>query len=260
MSNQVASHEGLARQPLPRSSSSLGHMPVTERWEFDESVADVFDDMLARSIPQIPAMRATIAQTAARFVQPGTDIVDLGCSLGAAMTPYIERFGTANRYVGIEASSPMVNSCRERFQALIGQGVVDIRLCDLRNAYPSVDASLTLCILTLMFTPIEHRFRILTDAFEHTRPGGAFILVEKILGEDPRTNAILTELYYAYKREMGYTDEEIDRKRLSLEGVLVPVTAGWNEQMLHHAGFTHVECFWRCLNFSGWMAIKEDAR
>jgi tRNA (cmo5U34)-methyltransferase len=107
-----------------------------------------------------------------------------------------------------------------------------------------------------MFTPIEHRFRILSDAFAHTTPGGAFLLVEKVLGGDAEVNTVLTGLYYDHKRDMGYSQEEIDRKRLSLEGVLVPVTATWNEQMLRHAGFQHVECFWRCLNFAGWIAIK----
>ncbi len=243
--------------PPPGSPSSLGHMPASSRWEFDTSVTNVFDDMLARSIPQIRGMRETINHIAPRFVQPGTDIVDLGCALGAAMAPFIERFGPANRFVGIEASVPMVTACRDRFKPFIEQGLVDIRLADLRESYPDVDASLTLCVLTLMFTPIEHRFRILTDGFQHTRPGGAFILVEKVLGEDPQTNGMLTTLYYDYKRGMGYSDEEIDRKRLSLEGVLVPVTAMWNEQMLRHAGFRHVECFWRCLNFAGWMAIKD---
>ena len=54
----------------------------------------------------------------------------------------------------------------------------------------------------------------------------------------------------------GYNQESIERKRLSLEGVLVPVTAGWNEDILHSAGFLHIDCFWRWMNFAGWMAIK----
>jgi tRNA (cmo5U34)-methyltransferase len=58
------------------------------------------------------------------------------------------------------------------------------------------------------------------------------------------------------KGRNGYTEEEINSKRIALEGVLVPVTANWNEQLLRDAGFTQVECFWRNLNFAGWIAIK----
>ena len=42
----------------------------------------------------------------------------------------------------------------------------------------------------------------------------------------------------------------------SLEGVLVPVTASWNEELLAKAGFKQIDCFWRWMNFAGWIAIK----
>jgi tRNA (cmo5U34)-methyltransferase len=256
MANVAAGLSTPSAHPVtPTAHSSLGHLPQS-KWQFDDDVTDVFDDMLARSIPQIDAMRDLVSRAATRFVQPGTHIVDLGCARGAAMAPLVERFHTTNRFLGIEASAPMVAACQERFRDLIDAGIVEIRESDLRFAYSEVDASVTLCVLTLMFAPIEHRFRILADVFAHTRPGGVFILVEKILGVDAMLNTLLTDLYYDHKRAMGYTDEAIDRKRLALEGVLVPVTATWNEQMLRDTGFHHVECFWRCLNFAGWVAIK----
>jgi tRNA (cmo5U34)-methyltransferase len=34
------------------------------------------------------------------------------------------------------------------------------------------------------------------------------------------------------------------------------VTAKWNEDLLRDAGFRTVECFWRHLNFAGWVAVK----
>jgi tRNA (cmo5U34)-methyltransferase len=226
------------------------------RWSFDESVTTVFDDMLARSIPHLGAMRDVVSRVAARFVTPGTHVVDLGCSLGGAIAPLIQLFGPSTRFLGIEASAPMVTACRDRFKDLIDAGVVDIRAGDLRDGYPDVEASVTLCVLTLMFTPIEYRFRVLAEACAHTVRGGAFVLVEKIIGGDAATDAALTELYYDYKRSMGYSNDEIHRKRLALEGVLVPATTALNEQLLRGAGFQHVECFWRCLNFCGWIAVK----
>lgn len=252
----MATHQA-ASQPSGFSTgkSSLGHMPQGA-WTFDDSVATVFDDMLARSIPHIAVMRDTVHQLASRFVKPDTHVVDLGCALGEAMAPLVRDFGVANRFVGIEASGPMVEACRERFKSMIERGIVEINSDDLRNTYPDVQASVTLCVLTLMFMPIEHRFRILDKVYEHTLPGGAFIFVEKTLGGDARIDALFMELYHDHKRRMGYTQEEIDRKRLSLEGVLVPVTADWNQQLLRGAGFQHVECFWRCLNFCGWIAIR----
>lgn len=49
--------------------------------------------------------------------------------------------------------------------------------------------------------------------------------------------------------------QEIDRKRLVQEGVLVPVTARRNEELLPR-GFRPVECFWRSMNFTDWVGVR----
>jgi tRNA (cmo5U34)-methyltransferase len=108
----------------------------------------------------------------------------------------------------------------------------------------------------LQFTPIEYRQRIVQDIYDSTLPDGALILVEKVIGASSRIDNDMVSLYYALKANNGYSQEQIERKRLSLEGVLVPVTAKWNEELLHTAGFGRVDCFWRWMNFAGWLAIK----
>ena len=97
-------------------ATSLGHLPGT-KWEFDESVTHVFDDMLERSIPQYAEMRRLSFEVGARFVQNQTDILDLGCSRGEALVPFMSRFGAANRYVGIDVSDPMLDAARQRFMS-----------------------------------------------------------------------------------------------------------------------------------------------
>jgi tRNA (cmo5U34)-methyltransferase len=87
-------------------------------------------------------------------------------------------------------------------------------------------------------------------------PGGALILVEKVLGSNNAIDTMLVDEYYRIKAENAYTQEQISAKRKSLEGVLVPITARWNEEMLKEAGFRSVDCFWRYLNFAGWVAVK----
>jgi tRNA (cmo5U34)-methyltransferase len=226
------------------------------RWAFDEAVAGCFDDMLARSIPQYEEMRRLCFDLGKRYVKPQSDIVDLGCSRGEALAPFVKEFGAFNRYVGVEVSPPMLSAARERFSGLIDQGIVEVRSDDLREKYPPVRASLTLCVLTLQFTPIEHRLRIVRDAFKATLPGGAMILVEKILGATADLNTAMITLYHDLKQRNGYTLDDIQRKRLSLEGVLVPVTERWNEEILRSSGFEQVDCFWRWMNFAGWIAVK----
>jgi tRNA (cmo5U34)-methyltransferase len=238
---------------------SLGHLPGTT-WEFDDEVTRVFDDMLERSIPQYDTMRGLVFELGRRFVPEGGAVVDLGCSRGAALAPFVAEFGQRASYVGVELSPPMLAACRKRFAAELAAGSMSLLDLDLRHGYPEVDASLTLAVLTLQFVPVEQRARIVGDAHRHTRPGGAFVLVEKVLGDTDVADALLVALYHDLKRANGYGDDEIERKRLSLEGVLVPRPAPWNEALLRDAGFDHVECFWRCLNFAGWIAVKGPSR
>lgn len=226
------------------------------KWEFDPEVTHVFDDMLSRSIPQYEVMRRACFDIACQYRKPNTDIVDLGCSRGEAIADLIDRYGAQNRFIGIEVSQPMLDACRERFEGYINSKIVDIRELDLRISYPPVYSSVTMCVLTLQFTPIEYRQRIVRNMYKHLIEGGALILVEKVLGGDADLDELMVKLYYELKAHNGYTQEQIERKRLSLEGVLVPVTARWNEELLRMAGFTHIDCFWRWMNFAGWVAVK----
>lgn len=224
----------------------------TGKWEFNNEVTAVFDDMLERSIPDYAGMRRTTTELATRHAQKNSYVVDLGCSRGAALKPIIEAVGDDVFYVGVEVSEPMRAAAQKELGSRVD--VVDL---DLRDTYPKVPASVTLSVLTLQFVPIEYRQRIIQDAYNNTVKGGVFLLVEKVLGSDAYADQLLVETYLERKGENGYTQKQIQAKRRSLEGVLVPVTAKWNVDLLEIAGFKHIECYWRHLNFAAWIGVKE---
>jgi len=227
-------------------------------WKFDVEVSKVFDNMLQRSIPQYRVMRRAVFAMACPYVRPNTAIIDLGCSRGEAIAELIQQFGHYHQtlFIGCEVSEPMLEACQIRFKEQIEKGTVDIRKLDLRIDYPKEIASVVMSVLTLMFIPIEHRQRLIKNIYDHLTPGGAFILVEKLLGSTASINELMIKTYHNLKSRHGYTSEEIERKRLSLEGVLVPVTARWNEELLRSAGFNEIDCFWRWMNFAAWIAVK----
>lgn len=227
-----------------------------KQWEFGQEVADVFENMLERSIPQYQVMRDACFDIGCSLRQPHTDIVDLGCSRGSAIEPFIRKYGATNRYVGVEVSKPMREVCEERFKNWIDSGTFQLDDIDLREDYPCVVSSVTLCVLTLQFTPIEYRLNIIDRIYQTLTTGGGLILVEKVVGSSPAIDRTMIEAYYQFKRDNDYSTDDIERKRLSLEGVLVPLTSRWNEEMLRSTGFTQVDCFWRWMNFSAWVAIK----
>jgi tRNA (cmo5U34)-methyltransferase len=221
--------------------------------------------MLARSIPQYAVMRKGVADIASRHAVDNAHIMDLGTSRGGAIADLIEARGTKCRYVGLEISKPMLEHAQRRFAAF--DGYVNIREHDLRRGIPNIPCSVVLSILTLQFVPIEYRLGIVQAVYNTLRPGGAFILLEKILGNSGSIDSLMVDLYYSLKGANGYSGEEIERKRTSLEGVLVPITARWNEDMLNQAGFRQVDCFWRWMNFAGmgscemmWLAKRRSAQ
>ncbi len=237
------------------AATSVDHRPDGP-WEFDATVTGCFDDMLRRSIPDYDTMRRTVFEMACRYARDDTAIVDLGCSRGDAISPLIDRLGARNLFIGVEVSASMLESCRERLGGYIQCGLLKLFEKDLQGYYPPFPASVTLAVLTLQFVPLECRQRIFAQCFRYTLPGGVMILVEKVLGQTPEIHETLVDLYHQTKRDNGYSADAVEIKRQALQGVLVPVTAAWNQQMLHTAGFAQVDCIWRCMNFAAWVAVK----
>lgn len=228
------------------TARDTGYAPA--RWDFDQEVTRVFDDMLARSIPQYRTMRALVREAGTRYLDDGAAIIDLGCSRGEALAGY-----PGHPRTGIEVSPPMVEAATQRFA---DDPDVTILPHDLRQPLPlpAGGHQLALAVLTFCFVPVEYRPQLAADARRILKPGGALILVEKVLAPTARLQRVFTDVYWQGKRQAGYTAEEIERKALALEGVLVPLTARWNENLLHEAGFDPVEPFWRCGPFAAWLA------
>ncbi len=229
-------------------------------WTFDEEVTRAFDDMLERSIPQYGVMRAAVHDLAAAFLELGHEgaealplVLDLGCSRGETIA-WLRAQGPRARFIGVDVSDPMLRAARQRFA---GDSNVEIAQFDLKRGYPSVPpARVTLSVLTLQFIPIEFRHRLVKQIYEHTAKGGCFILVEKVLGPTSQLNDLMVGRHLDMKRANGYSEEQIIRKRLALEGVLISQTASWNEELLTAGGFEAVDCFWRWMNFAAWAAVR----
>ena len=238
------------------------HIPSpTGKWTFDASVTEHFDVMLQNSIPSYDTMRSLTFQLGKHFVQPGTNVIDVGSSRGAALQPFVDMDSLGqvrpNLYA-LEISEPMLEVLRDRFKNKAHVHVMpyDLRKIDSLTPFQPQSASVVLSILTILFTPLDYRLKILNAIYDSLRPGGAFLFVEKVLGNSHAINEVMIEQYYELKAANGYSYEDIQRKRASLEGVQVMMTADWTENMLKSVGFKQVDVFYRHLNFCGWIAVK----
>ena len=85
----------------------------TGKWEFNQEVTNCFDEMLSRSIPAYADMRALTERLGSKFVQRKTAIVDLGCSTGEAIKPFVSKYGAQNQYKLFDVSEPMLEECKK---------------------------------------------------------------------------------------------------------------------------------------------------
>ena len=220
--------------------------------------------MLSRSIPQYDVMRETSANLVCDIIGQNNayrefNILDIGCSDGLMIQTIVNKLkGNKGRILGVDVSEPMLKKAEERFSLTnsVSNVSVSIKNCDLRYHFPKNDYDVITSILSVQFIPIEYRQTILQNVYDNLCPGGAFIFVEKVLGNTAELNRLFVKEYYDLKKKNGYSEEQIERKRLSLEGVLVPVTSDWNKSLLQQAGFRQIDDFWRYMNFVGYIAIK----
>lgn len=222
-------------------------------FEFDETVARVFQDMISRSVPGYGLLLHMIGLYANIFVQAHSRVYDLGCSLGAAsriiagQTSEIEP-----EIIALDNSESMILKCREHRQ---NQANIEWRCEDIQNTRID-NASMVVLNLTLQFLDPVDRGNMLEKILRGLNPGGVLILSEKVIFDLPAENERMVELYHAFKKSRGYSDLEISQKRSALENVLIPDSDRLHQQRLQDIGFAEVyQCF-RCFNFISYLAIK----
>jgi tRNA (cmo5U34)-methyltransferase len=229
--------------------------PLSEvkAFEFNETVAGVFQDMISRSVPGYALLLRMIGLYASIFVQPGSRVYDLGCSLGEASLVIADQSSTIDRdIIAVDSSSAMIDKCREHFDTVqkIEWRCADIRATNISNA------SMVVLNLTLQFLPPAERQALLQKIFNGLRPGGVLVLSEKVVFTDAIENQRMQQLYQGFKKTMGYSDLEISQKRNALENVLIPDDEQQHQERLKTVGFSEIyQCF-RGFNFISYLAIK----
>jgi tRNA (cmo5U34)-methyltransferase len=225
-------------------------------FRFDEKVAQVFPDMIRRSVPGYGHVIGSSGLIAKRYAQANTVIYDLGCSLGATTLAIASQVTTPGcRIVAVDNSEAMLAQA----QLSLSDRLVDPLPIDWVHGDISTmtfePCSVVAINFTLMFIEREKREKLLSDIRNALCPGGALILAEKIVQEDAQSQETLNSLHMEFKRANGYSELEIAGKRQAIENVLVPETADAHIERLRRVGFQEVTEFFHCLNFKAWIAI-----
>ncbi|HPS58009.1 MAG TPA: carboxy-S-adenosyl-L-methionine synthase CmoA [Spirochaetota bacterium] len=227
-------------------------------FEFNETVASVFDDMISRSVPHYREVLTQQAGLAAKFYQAGTQIYDLGCSNGNfALTLIQQMNGRPFKMTAVDNSAPMVDLFKKRISGFDSHSGINPVLSDIRGINMA-DASVIVANLTLQFIPAADRSTLVSKIYNALLPGGIFLLTEKTVNSDPQFSELQQEFYYRFKEENGYSLFEINRKREALENVLVPETVETHMERMRGAGFTAIEIYNKWFHFTSFVCRKDS--
>jgi tRNA (cmo5U34)-methyltransferase len=226
-------------------------------FRFDERVVAVFPDMIQRSVPGYGMIAANVGILAAKYAQAGSHCYDLGCSLGMASLSMRQRINTPNcDIIAVDNSPAMIERGRELLVHDTVPTVQVTMLCaDLRDVTIE-NASVVVLNFTLQFIPPAERLALIERIYAGLKPGGIFILSEKIAFSETGRQHFHEELHHDFKRANGYSDLEISQKRTALEKVMIPETLACHQERLQTAGFSSSELWFQCFNFVSLVAFK----
>lgn len=225
-------------------------------FKFDRAVANVFDDMVVRSVPFYLEIHRMMSEIVCNYAKPNTALYDLGCSTGTTFRSLNPILDESIQFVGIDNSSEMLDKCRKNLESNGITRPFHLQIADLNKPISIENASVVILCLTLQFVRPINRQHLINSVYQQINPGGCLILIEKILAEHTEFNRNFIKYYYDMKRRNDYDETEIVQKREALENILIPYKLSEDIQMLADAGFHSFETFFKWYNFAGIVALK----
>lgn len=196
---------------------------VEPSWVFDQTVADRFQQEAQAHIPDYDRVIDLCLDCVGATFGDNRDItiVDVGSALGHTMHRFIEQGYTNTR--GIDNSRAMIQS--SKYPDLVTNS----------DSFVGHDQwNVVLANWTLHF--VQAREQYLADIYQGLRAGGLLIITDK-MDHTPE----LESLYHDFKRCNGVSEEIIQKKKKSLEGVLVTRPLSWYLDTLHDLGFVDLQ-------------------
>jgi tRNA (cmo5U34)-methyltransferase len=215
--------------------------------------AATFDRHIKDSIPGYANLVKRIIRDSRRFIQPHTNVYDLGCSTGRTLAK-VSRANRTSRdgvtYIGVDCEPGFEPLWLRRLGTDLRLRIGDARTCSLDNA------SLVISQFTVQFIPPMYKRGLLRRIYENLVEGGALMIAEKTLADTARLQDVMTFSYYDHKLERGFTAEQIIEKERQLRGQMTCMSEAELREALRQAGFTETERVWGEAPFAGFLALK----
>lgn len=231
-------------------------------FEFNKEVAEIFDDMLLRSVPFYHEQQYMCKEIGKKFWIPGTKIYDLGCSTANTLINLCVELDKSARLIGYDNSYPMLEQAQLKINSIDLSERIELRHADFNKPLSTLslkDASVITMCWTLQFVRPLQRDKLINWIYQGLVDNGVLIVFEKVLTNNSHMNRFFIDFYYEFKKRNGYSENEILRKREALENVLIPYRIDENLEMFRQSSFDIVETFFQWYNFVGFMCVKKPS-
>jgi SAM-dependent methyltransferase len=196
---------------------------ISPTWEFDQSVADRFQQEAEQHIPDYQrVIDMCFLMTKCIFSDnKDINIIDVGSALGNTMDRFIKKDYT--NVWGVENSTAMINSSKYSNKVILSKSFPTDKKWDV-----------VLANWTLHF--VKEREEYLRDIYNSMNSNGFLIITDK-MDHHPEVE----RMYYNFKRKNGVSDEVIYKKKASLQGVLVTKPLEWYLDILKSLNFSRIQ-------------------
>lgn len=250
------------------------HVPKRrDHFEFDEEVSAIFENMAERSIPmyaEVHRLNAAIIQrhkNSTRHAGPYV-IWDIGGSTGMAAKVLMERLGAYApqgmaevAYHVIDVSNPMLMKVEEKLPWVVCHHL-DITQEGWENTPGLPQPDCVLLNYVVQFVKPPYKAPIVKTVVRALRPRGLFLLAQKETSKENNAGIVpvaMDEEYIQFRRDNGYSQEEIDLKTRALKNSMWLVTKQTTLTMLYEAGFSTVYETTRWCQFASYACTKTKA-
>lgn len=250
------------------------HVPKRrDHFEFDEEVSAIFENMAQRSIPmyaEVHRLNAAIIQrhkASTRHAGPYV-VWDIGGSTGMAAKALMDRLGAYApggcaeiAYHVVDISQPMLQQVHDKLPWVVPHHLdITQEGWDKTPGLPQPD-----CVIlnyVVQFVKPPYKAQIVKAAVKALRPRGLFLMAQKETSKDNNAGIVPTamdEEYIQFRRDNGYSQEEIDLKTRALKNAMWLVTKQTTLTMLYEAGFGTVYETTRWCQFASYACTKTKA-
>ena len=149
---------------------------ISKKFEFDEAVASVFDDMLSRSVPFYDEVRKLVISLILAEQKEGLKVLDLGSSTAKFLLDLHSKASVPLRLKGLDNSQAMLDRAEQKCQAFGAD--IELELADMLE-YDYKDEDVIVANYTLQFIRPMQRLELIKKIFDGLNNDGYVHLFRK---------------------------------------------------------------------------------